>query len=180
MPFEESSRKVDMSQVLLELNKQNTMRDQTFAKIFDKFGKIEEATARAEESALEAKKHAATLIERIDTQDNKILPEIKQLIEVVDETTKQTNGKVKKLRVDVDEHTKALEPLTKEYRARILEEETAKLRRDGLLVLPRTVGTAIKAIYVKGINPGLKFLGIVAIAWPCLDWLWKHRIFWGH
>jgi hypothetical protein len=105
---------------------------------------------------------------------------LEPLVTQIDTTTKETNGKVKKLRGEMDSVLPDRDTLMRERKNKIVDEEIARLRRDNLLVLPRTVGSWLIAGYHRVLMPTLKFLGVVVLAWPVLHWLWQHRIFWGN
>lgn len=96
-------------------------------------------------------------------------------IDAIDKTTRETNGKVKALRSEMDESNKNVKILMDEREGRILSEEADRLRREGLMVLPRKIGELVK-LGSKYAGIALKWLGAVAVAWPALVWLWEHRI----
>lgn len=167
----------------IERAKTAILRTETDLRIFQKLDTLTDSHARATlavtqavRSAGEAKEQGKIIIARLDHQDASIMPRFDaQDVKLagIDATTKATNGRVNIIEPKV-------EVLTKERKQRILDEEAAKLKREGLLVLPKTLGAALLWLWKNAVNPGLKFLGLVAIAYPVLHWLWTHRIFWGH
>lgn len=99
-----------------------------------------------------------------------------QTMQRIDKTTQETNGKVKVLRSEMDNQKDIVGGLMKERTEKILQDEADRLRKEGMLVIPRRVGGFLKWCG-KWIYKALAWLGAIAIAWPALVWLWTHRPF---
>lgn len=88
-------------------------------------------------------------------------------------TAKETNGKVKVLRKEADDYGPKVKTMYHAYEEQITEEEAARLRRDNLLVVPRTLGKWIKGSW-HYVQVALKWLGALGLAWPFIQWLIDH------
>lgn len=92
----------------------------------------------------------------------------------IDQTTKATNGRVNVIEPLLNSTVIDVAVIMSERKGRILKEETLRLQRDGLMVLPRKVGTVLKWCW-KNILIVLQWLGAIGLAWPFLQWLWDHH-----
>jgi hypothetical protein len=159
---------------------QNVVREETNARLFqgldDAKASADEAktsAAQAVATATEAKAHGQAVLDKLNFQDERILGPIRADIAVIRKTTEETNGKVKVLRADVD-------PLMNERKKRLQDEEDNRLRREGLLVLPRTVGAALFWTWQHMIKPTMKAVSTFAVGLVVYEWIWNHRFFFGH
>ena len=104
-------------------------------------------------------------------QHGQALADGKATMERIDATTSETNGKVKKLRSEYDATKEDVCVVMKERKDKIISEEEDRLRREGMLVIPRRIGIFLKICW-KYFGVALKWLGAIGIAWPALQWLW--------
>lgn len=88
-------------------------------------------------------------------------------------TAKETNGKVKVLRREMDEFGPKVKTMHHAYEEQITEEEASRLRRQNLLVVPRTLGKWIQGSW-HYVQIALKWLGALGLAWPFIQWLIDH------
>lgn len=158
-----------------EVEDPNELRARIALLLVDLSGTINEIKDKQESIRLTAV-GAAEVAQKAHSQGQEILAKL----QTIDETTTNTNGKVKVLRSEMDGAKPDLQTLMKERTDKILDEESARLRREGLWVLPKTIKAWVEGAWVKAIKPALVFLGSVSLAWPALRYLWEHRIFWGH
>jgi hypothetical protein len=166
------------AKILLTLTEHSNLQAQTNYRFFQKLDQASAAAAQAVEAATAAKVQNERILERLARQDEDAA-ETKQTNQRIDKATQETNGKVKKLRSEMDQTIEERKLLMREREKKILEAEAARLRKEGLMVLPRQIGTIAKWLWSHFMTL-LKALGAIALAWPILEWFWQHRPFFGH
>lgn len=88
-------------------------------------------------------------------------------------TAQATNGKVIVLRGEMDDIKPKIKDVHQAYEEQVTDEERARLRRENLLVVPRTMGKWVKGSWHYG-KIVMQWLGMIGLAWPFLQWLIDH------